>query len=312
MIDSEIHPEHQDLKFRLHHKLLDRINLEVLAGVDDGSMRGEVREELLALVHEEPNLLTGADKQRIAEEVLDEVFGLGPLQALLQDPAISDILVNGPKQVYVERKGLLEPTTVRFRDDGHLLRIIDRIVSHVGRRVDESNPMVDARLKDGSRVNAIIPPLAVDGPLLSIRRFGNDKLMPDDLVNDRFAYSRHEAAAGSGGPGAAEHRRVRRNRRREDHFTQCPLRIHFSQGEDCDHRRRSRAATEATPPRAPRNAARESRRPGRRAPAPAPDQYSPHASRSHHRRRGARRRSARHVTGHEHRPRRFPHHHSRQ
>jgi pilus assembly protein CpaF len=182
MIDSEIHPEHQELKFRLHHKLLDRINLDALAGVDDGSMRGEVREELLALVHEEPNLLTGAEKQRIAEEVLDEVFGLGPLQALLQDPAISDILVNGYKQVYVERKGLLEPTTVRFRDDGHLLRIIDRIVSHVGRRVDESNPMVDARLKDGSRVNAIIPPLAVDGPLLSIRRFGNDKLMPDDLV----------------------------------------------------------------------------------------------------------------------------------
>ncbi|MGA7240065.1 MAG: CpaF family protein [Bryobacteraceae bacterium] len=184
MIDSEIHPEHQDLKFRLHRKLLDRINLEALAGADDGSMRGEVREELLGLVREEPNLLTGAEKQGIAEEVLDEVFGLGPLQALLQDPAISDILVNGHKQVYVERKGLLEPTTVRFRDDGHLLRIIDRIVSHVGRRVDESNPMVDARLKDGSRVNAIIPPLAVDGPLLSIRRFGNDKLMPDDLVTN--------------------------------------------------------------------------------------------------------------------------------
>ncbi len=182
MIDSEIHPADQDLKFRLHRKLLERINMEVLAGVDDGSMRGEVREELLGLVHEEPNLLTAAEKQRVTEEVLDEVFGLGPLQALLQDPAISDILVNGHKQVYVERKGLLEPTTVRFRDDGHLLRIIDRIVSHVGRRVDESNPMVDARLKDGSRVNAIIPPLAVDGPLLSIRRFGNDKLMPDDLV----------------------------------------------------------------------------------------------------------------------------------
>ena len=182
MTASEIHPEHQDLKFRLHRKLLDRINLEALADVDDGRVRGEVREALLGLVHEEPTLLTGAEKQRITEEVLDEVFGLGPLQALLQDPGISDILVNGHKQVYVERKGLLELTTVRFRDDGHLLRIIDRIVSQVGRRVDESNPMVDARLKDGSRVNAIIPPLAVDGPLLSIRRFGTDKLMPDDLV----------------------------------------------------------------------------------------------------------------------------------
>jgi pilus assembly protein CpaF len=182
MTASETHPEHQDLKFRLHRKLLDRINLEALAGVDDGRVRDEVRQALLGMVQEEPNLLTGADKQRITEEVLDEVFGLGPLQALLHDPTISDILVNGHKQIYVERKGLLELTSVRFRDDGHLLRIIDRIVSQVGRRVDESNPMVDARLKDGSRVNAIIPPLAVDGPLLSIRRFGTDKLMPDDLV----------------------------------------------------------------------------------------------------------------------------------
>jgi pilus assembly protein CpaF len=110
------------------------------------------------------------------------VFGLGPLEPLLQDPTISDILVNGYKQVYIERKGLLEITNVCFRDNAHLLRIIDKIVSQVGRRVDESNPMVDARLSDGSRVNAIVPPLAVDGPLLSIRRFGTDKMMPQDLV----------------------------------------------------------------------------------------------------------------------------------
>src|SRR5262249_21525007 len=115
----------------------------------------------------------------------DEVFGLGPLEPLLQDPTISDILVNTHKQVYIERKGLLELTTVRFRDDQHLLRIIDKIVSQVGRRVDESTPMVDARLSDGSRVNAIIPPLAVDAPLLSIRRFGTDKLMPQDLVDKK-------------------------------------------------------------------------------------------------------------------------------
>src|SRR5207245_3273930 len=108
-----------------------------------------------------------------------------PLESLLQDPTISDILVNGAKQVYIERKGLLELTNVAFRDDQHLLRIIDKIVSQVGRRIDESTPMVDARLMDGSRVNAIIPPLSVDGPLLSIRRFGTDKLMPDDLVEKR-------------------------------------------------------------------------------------------------------------------------------
>jgi pilus assembly protein CpaF len=174
--------EYQELKFKLHHKLLDRINLEVLAGIEDDRIRAEVREAVLAIVADEPNLLTAAEKLQIADEVLHEVFGLGPLEPLLRDPTISDILVNGHGQVYVERKGLLELTTVRFHDDAHLLRIIDKIVSQVGRRVDESNPMVDARLVDGSRVNAIIPPLAVDGPLLSIRRFGTDKLMPDDLV----------------------------------------------------------------------------------------------------------------------------------
>src|SRR5437588_10341815 len=126
--------------------------------------------------------MSGRERERLSLEVLDEVFGLGPLEPLLQDPSISDILVNGHKQVYVERKGLLEITNVCFRDNSHLLRIIDKIVSQVGRRVDESNPMVDARLSDGSRVNAIVPPLAVDGPLLSIRRFDTDKLMPKDLV----------------------------------------------------------------------------------------------------------------------------------
>jgi len=175
-------PEYQELKFTLHRKLLDRINLEALASIDDGQIRSEVRQAVLTIIDGEPTLLTAAEKQQISEEVLHEVFGLGPLEPLLEDNAISDILVNGHRQVYVERKGVLELTTVRFHDDAHLLRIIDKIVSQVGRRVDESTPMVDARLPDGSRVNAIIPPLAVDGPLLSIRRFGTDKLMPADLV----------------------------------------------------------------------------------------------------------------------------------
>jgi pilus assembly protein CpaF len=179
---APLNPEYQELKFKLHHKLLDRINLEVLAGIEDDRIRGEVRDAVLAIIEDEPNLLTAAEKLQISDEVLHEVFGLGPLEPLLCDPGISDILVNGHRQVYVERKGLLELTSVRFHDDAHLLRIIDKIVSQVGRRVDESNPMVDARLSDGSRINAIIPPLAVDGPLLSVRRFGTDKLMPDDLV----------------------------------------------------------------------------------------------------------------------------------
>jgi pilus assembly protein CpaF len=178
-------PEYQELKFTLHRKLLDKINLEALAAIDNQRVRAEVRQAVLSLIDGEPTLLSSIEKQQISEEVLDEVFGLGPLEPLLQDPTVSDILVNTAKQVYVERKGLLELTSVRFHDDSHLLRIIDKIVSQVGRRVDESNPMVDARLSDGSRVNAIIPPLAVDGPLLSIRRFGTDKLMPSDLVEKK-------------------------------------------------------------------------------------------------------------------------------
>ena len=178
-------PEYQELKFTLHRKLLDKINLEALAAIDNQRVRGEVRNALMQLIDGEQTLLSSVEKQQISDEVLDEVFGLGPLEPLLQDPTISDILVNTHKQVYVERRGLLELTNVTFRDDPHLIRIIDKIVSQVGRRIDESTPMVDARLLDGSRVNAVIPPLAVDGPLLSIRRFSTDKLMPADLVERR-------------------------------------------------------------------------------------------------------------------------------
>jgi pilus assembly protein CpaF len=179
---TSLKPECQELKFTLHRKLLDRINLEALATIDNQRMRTEVRQALVALMDGESTLLSSIDKQQVIDEVLDEVFGLGPLEPLLEDSTISDILVNTHKQVYIERKGVLELTSVSFRDDSHLLRIIDKIVSQVGRRIDESSPMVDARLIDGSRVNAIIPPLAVDGPILSIRRFSTDKLMPPDLV----------------------------------------------------------------------------------------------------------------------------------
>jgi pilus assembly protein CpaF len=182
---NALRPEYQELKFTLHRKLLEKINLEALATIDNQRVRGEVRQAVISLIDGEQTLLSSLERQQISEEVLDEVFGLGPLEPLLQDPTISDILVNGYKQVYVERRGLLELTNVGFRDDAHLLRIIDKIVSQVGRRVDESTPMVDARLSDGSRVNAIVPPLAVDGPLLSIRRFGTDKLMPQDLVEKK-------------------------------------------------------------------------------------------------------------------------------
>ena len=186
---GSLRPEYQELKFTLHRKLVDRINLEALASIDNQRMRAEVRQALMSLIDGESTLLSSLEKQQICDEVLDEVFGLGPLEPLLEDPTISDILVNTHKQVYVERGGVLELTNVAFCDDTHLMRIIDKIVSQVGRRIDEANPMVDARLADGSRVNAIIPPLAVDGPLLSIRRFSRDRLMPADLV-ERKALTR--------------------------------------------------------------------------------------------------------------------------
>src|SRR6266853_2303921 len=175
-------PAYQDLKFVLHRKLLDRINLEMLSSVAVERVRAEVRSAVAKLVEEEKTPLSLGEKDRIIGEVLDEVFGLGPLEPLLADPTISDILETTPKLVYIERAGKLYKTPVQFKDNQHLMRIIEKIVARVGRRVDESSPLVDARLPDGSRVNAAIPPVAVDGPLLSIRRFGRDPLTAEDLV----------------------------------------------------------------------------------------------------------------------------------
>jgi pilus assembly protein CpaF len=177
-------PEYQELKFTLHRKLLDRINLEALSSMAGERVRAEIRAAVAKLVEEEKTPLSLVEKDRVIEEILDEVFGLGPLEPLLQDPSVSDILVTTPRLVYVERGGKLYRTPVEFKDDAHLLRIIEKVVSRVGRRVDESSPLVDARLPDGSRVNAAIPPVAVDGPLLSIRRFGRDPLMAEHLVKN--------------------------------------------------------------------------------------------------------------------------------
>ncbi len=172
------------VKAAIHRKLIQKLNLDRLTEVNREDVRREVTQILEALVVGESTPMNLQERERLAQEVLDEVFGLGPLEPLLADPTVSDILVNTHKRVYVERKGILEMTSIQFRDDVHLMGIIDRIVSAIGRRVDESSPMVDARLADGSRVNAIIPPLAVDGPCLSIRRFGRDPLTADDLLQN--------------------------------------------------------------------------------------------------------------------------------
>ncbi len=174
--------DYQELKFSLHRKLLGRVNLEAVLALPEDRVRHEIRAALSTLLEQEDVLLNSIERQRILDEVLDEVFGLGPLEPLLTDPTISDILVTRPKLVYVERKGKLYRTPVEFKDSPHLLRIIEKIVSRVGRRIDESSPMVDARLPDGSRVNAVIPPVAVDGPMLSIRRFSRVPLQSADMV----------------------------------------------------------------------------------------------------------------------------------
>ena len=177
-----VRQQYLELRASVHRKLLNRLNLEALANADRSRAEGEIRTLLALLLSEESTPINLSERETLFAEVLDDVFGLGPLEPLLRDPAVSDILVNTYRHVFIERKGVLERVTATFQDDAHLLRVIDRIVSRVGRRVDDSSPMVDARLADGSRVNAIIPPLAVDGPLLSIRRFPAERLKAEDLV----------------------------------------------------------------------------------------------------------------------------------
>ncbi|HWL07547.1 MAG TPA: CpaF family protein [Planctomicrobium sp.] len=180
---------YQKVKVRIHEKLVDSLDLSMLAHVPQEELISEVRVVAADVIAEEEPRLNSTIRERLLEELFDEVFGLGPLEPLMQDDTISDILVNHPHEIYVERFGRIESTNVLFADEPHLMRIIHRIVSRVGRRIDEVSPMVDARLPDGSRVNAIIPPLALDGPTLSIRRFGRNPLMIEDLIESNSVHN---------------------------------------------------------------------------------------------------------------------------
>ncbi len=177
--------EYFELKARIHDRLLDLIDLTIIEKLEREALTLQIRKVIERILREEQFKLplNMVEREKIFGEIVDEVLGYGPLEPLLKDPSVSDILVNSYKSVYVEREGRIEPTDVRFKDDAHLMRIIDKIVSSVGRRIDESSPMVDARLPDGSRVNAIIPPLALEGPCLSIRRFAVNPLELDDLIS---------------------------------------------------------------------------------------------------------------------------------
>ena len=207
--------QYLEVRGAVHRKLLSRLNLEKLATADRSRVEAEIRSLVSTLIAEAGTPLSLSEREAILGDVLDEVFGFGPLEPLLRDKTVSDILVNTYSQVFVERNGRLEKVPAAFQDDQHLMRVIDRIVSGVGRRIDDSSPMVDARLPDGSRVNAIIPPLAVDGPLLSIRRFPADRLKADDLVgfkaltSNMLEFLRHCVKAKlncliSGGTGAGK------------------------------------------------------------------------------------------------------------
>jgi pilus assembly protein CpaF len=183
-VAEELHA-YQELKSSIHRKLIDRLDLSTVSEISPEQLSGIIKTVVEGLITSGGTPLTRSERERLVVEIQHETLGLGPLEPLLQDPEISDILVNGPGRVYIEKHGKLHRTEVTFKDDDHLMTIIERIVSKVGRRVDESTPLVDARLPDGSRVNVIIPPLALDGPALSIRRFGIDPLRMANLVANR-------------------------------------------------------------------------------------------------------------------------------
>jgi pilus assembly protein CpaF len=183
--DSTGQHSFQEMKSRLHRTLINRMDLTKLSSLSADQVHAEVSRLAEIVLAQEAMPLSASERERLVNDVQHELFGLGPLEPLLKDPTISDILVNSHDTIYIERRGKIEPTTVRFKDDEHLMRVIERIVSSVGRRIDESSPMVDARLQDGSRVNAIIPPLSIDGPVLSIRRFGADPLRMAALIEHK-------------------------------------------------------------------------------------------------------------------------------
>ena len=284
----------------------------LLGSLEENAARGQIREITTRLLLEESAPLSLAQRQFVTRRIEDEVMGHGPLEPLLADPTVSDILMNGPQKVYIERHGKLELTEVRFNDDAHLMNIIDRIVSAVGRRVDESSPMVDARLKDGSRVNVIIPPLALDGPMMSIRRFAVELFKAEDLIrlgtiNEPMAmvlkaivHARLNVVI-SGGTGAGKTTLL--------NIVSGFVPAHRARGHD---RGLGRAPAPATPRRPPGDAPAQHRGQGSGSPARPRAQRAAHAAGAHHHRRGPRRRGPRHAPGHEHRPRRVAHDRPRQ
>ena len=283
----------ENFKAEMHRTLISKLDLEKLSRVNSNQARQAVSSIINEIISDRRVPLSFDEQEKIQADLLDEVFGLGPLEPLLNDQKISDILVNDKDHVFIEKGGLLTRADASFRDDRHLLQIIDRIVSRVGRRVDESSPMVDARLPDGSRVNAIIPPLALDGPShvhppLWNRPSGRQSA---GAVEEHFRGD--DGIAFLGRAGAPQHPDLGRHRRRQDDVPEHSVAVHSAERAHHHHRRRGRTAAGAGKHRAPGDAAAERRRAGRDPAAATAHQLPSYASRPHHHRRGvaARKRS---------------------
>ena len=295
--------QYETLKRHIHIQLVDQLDMNRVSEMDPKTLRNEIRSIVEHLCDTENPLLNRNERQRLVNEILDETFGFGPLELLLKDDKIGDIMINGPKKIFIEKEGRIQRSEVVFRDSEHLLQIIDRIVSRVGRRVDETSPMVDARLPNGSRFNAIIPPLALDGPVVTIRMFGSRPLSKDDLLRFK-AFTPEMLALMEGAMKArAEHRDLGRNRLREDHAAQYALELHPGRSPRHHNRGCGRIAAPARPRGAPGDASGQHRGPGCHH-RHRPGQERPaDAARPDHHRRVPGSRDTRHDPGNEYRPR---------
>ena len=295
----------QQLKLAVHNRLFETLDVSRLESLEQNMASAKVTQAISEILTEEGRLLTDSDRLRLVEEIKNELLGLGPLEPLLWDESISDILVNGPNRVYIEREGKLYLTEVRFNDDQHLMLIIDRIVSQVGRRVDEASPMVDARLPDGSRINAIIPPLALDGPSLSIRRFGRTRLQVSDLI-DRGTLTAEMAdfinaivkgrlnILVCGGTGSGKTTMLNCM---SAYIPEAERIVTIEDSAELMLQQPHVVRLETRPPNVEGK--------GEVTQRELVKNCSPHAPRPHHRWRGARRRSLRHAASDVHRPRRL-------
>ncbi len=291
-----------EVKNRVHLRLLERLDLDHVDQFEDKQVAQAIRKALTALLDEEKTPLNQEERLRLAKELEFEILGLGPLEPFMHDPGISDILVNRYDQVYLERGGKLEKTSVRFRDNAHLLNTINKIVTNVGRRIDESSPMVDARLPDGSRVNAIIPPLALDGPMLSIRRFAVRRLTLEELIAKGTLTPDIGEVLQGHRQGQTQYPDLRRHRFGQDHPAQHYFRLYPAQRAHPHHRGLRRTAVAAGARGTDGNQAAQYR--GQRGDRPAGPgaQCLAHAPRSHRRGRGPGAGGHGHAPGHEHRP----------